>query len=72
MWTSFEIQKVQEMYSKLKDEKIEDVLPPFLVDVVKAEGGMAYENLRYITYIEHCSICSNEHCSIFISYDAYI
>ena len=50
MWTSFEIQKVQEMYSKLKDEKIEDLLPPFLIDVIKAEGGMAYENLRYIIY----------------------
>ena len=50
MWTSFEIQKVQEMYSKLEEEKLEDVLPPFLVDVIKAEGGMAYENLRYALY----------------------
>ena len=48
MWTSFEIQKVQEMYSKLKEEKIEDLLTTDLIDIIKAEGGMAYENLRYI------------------------
>ena len=46
MWTSFEIQKVQDLYINLEKETIEDFLPPFLIDVIKAEGGMAYENLR--------------------------
>ena len=64
MWTSFEIQKVQEMYSKLKEEKIEDLLTTDLIDIIKAEGGMAYENLRYIIYIEHCSFWTNILCYI--------
>ena len=46
MWTSFEIQKVQDLYSNLHEEKIEEFLPKFLIDVIKAEGGTAYENLR--------------------------
>ena len=44
MWTSHEIKLVGEMYAKLAEEKIEDLLPPYLIDVIKAEG--AYQNLR--------------------------
>ena len=65
MWTSFEIQKVKEMYSKLEEEKIEDFLPTDFIDVIKAEGGMAYENLRYALYrLNTVQFVQNEHCSI--------
>ena len=43
MWTSHEIKLIGEMYSKLEEEKIEDFLPSYLIDVIKAEG--AYQNL---------------------------
>ena len=46
MWTSYEIKKVQELYENLEEEKIEDILPSDLINVIKADGGMAYENLR--------------------------
>ena len=46
MWTSYEISKVQELYEKLEDEKIEDILPDYLIAVIKVDGGTAYQNLR--------------------------
>ena len=46
MWTNYEIQCVGDMYAKLKEEKIEDFLPSDLVNLIKAEGGLTYENLR--------------------------
>ena len=46
MWTSYELELVSEMYAKLPDEKLEDLLPTDLINVIKAEGGLAYENLR--------------------------
>ena len=50
MWTTFEVKKVQEMYANLQEESLEDILPSDLIDVIKADGGMAYENLRYIVF----------------------
>ena len=46
MWTSYEIKKVQEMYENLEKETLEDVLPEYLIHVIKIDGGTAYENLR--------------------------
>ena len=50
MWTSFEIEKVQEMYANLEKESLEDFLPPYLIDVITDHGEMAYKNLRYTVY----------------------
>ena len=47
MWTSYEISKVQEMYANLETESLEDILPPYLIDVITDHGEMAYKNLRY-------------------------
>ena len=46
MWTNYEIQCVGDMYAKLKEETLEDFLPSELVNLIKAEGGLTYENLR--------------------------
>ena len=50
MWTSFEIEKVQEMYANLEKESLEDFLPPNLIDVIANHGDMVYQNLRYTVY----------------------
>ena len=46
MWTVFEEKKIQELYSELPDEKLEDWLPAYLIDSIKMEEGKAYFNLR--------------------------
>ena len=46
MWTKYEIQLIGETYAKLKEETLEDILPFDLINVIKAEGGLTYENLR--------------------------
>ena len=51
MWTKNELDKIGEMYSKLPDESLEDFLPSYLIDAVKAEEGKAYENLRKFTHL---------------------
>ena len=51
MWTKFEISKIGELYSKLPDEKLEDVFPSYIIDAIKAEEGRAYFNLRIACYM---------------------
>ena len=53
MWTKFETQFIGKMFANTEDEKIEDLLPSDLINVIKEEGGLAYENLRYT-----CSFCT--------------
>ena len=48
MWTKFEISKIGELYSKLPDEKLEDVFPSYIIDAIKEEEGRAYFNLRAV------------------------
>jgi len=48
MWTKFEISKIGELYSKLPDEKLEDVFPSYIIDTIRAEEGRAYVNLRMV------------------------
>ena len=49
MWTEFEEKKIKELYSELPEEKLEDFLPPYLIDSIKFEEGKAYFNLRNFT-----------------------
>ena len=53
MWTKFETQFIGKMFANTEDEKLEDLLPSNLIDVIKGEGGLAYENLRY-----NCPFCT--------------
>ena len=56
MWTEFEEKKIQELYSELPDEKLEDWLPAYLIDSIKMEEGKAYFNLRNFTKNIRCII----------------
>ena len=47
MWTKYETEFIGKLYSDLDDETLEDLLPSDLIKIVKAEGGLAYQNLRY-------------------------
>ena len=47
MWSKFEKQFIGIIYDELEEETLEDILPLNLIDVIKEEGGVAYENLRY-------------------------
>ena len=47
MWTKFETQFIGKLFANTEDEKLEDLLPSNLIDVIKGEGGLAYKNLRY-------------------------
>ena len=53
MWTKFETQFIGKMFGNTEDKKLEDLLPSNLIDVIKGEGGLAYENLRY-----NCPFCT--------------
>ena len=53
MWTKFETQFIGKIFADTEDEKLEDLLPSNLIDVIKEEGGLAYENLRY-----NCPFCT--------------
>ena len=53
MWTKFETQFIGKMFGNTEGEKLEDLLPSNLIDVIKGEGGLAYENLRY-----NCPFCT--------------
>ena len=53
MWTKFETQFIGKIFANTENEKLEDLLPSNLIDVIKGEGGLAYENLRYI-----CPFCT--------------
>ena len=53
MWTKFETHFIGKMFANTEDEKLEDLLPSNLIDVIKGEGGLAYENLRY-----NCPFCT--------------
>ena len=46
MWTKFESQLIGKLFANTEDEKLEDLLPSDLINVIKEEGGLAYENLR--------------------------
>lgn len=48
MWTSYEIEKVQEMYGNLEKETIEDILPSELINVIQQESDKSYPNLRFV------------------------
>ena len=48
MWSTFEVKKVQQIYEKLPEVSLEDILTPELIAVIKKDGGTAHENLRYI------------------------
>ena len=53
MWTKFETQFIGKIFANTEDEKLEDLLPSNLIDVIKGEDGLAYENLRY-----NCPFCT--------------
>ena len=53
MWTKFENQFIGKLFAYTEDEKLEDLLPSNLIDVIKKEGGLAYKNLRYA-----CTFCT--------------
>ena len=57
MWTKFEEKKIGELYSQLPEEKLEDFLPPYLIDAIKMEEGKAYFNLRNFTKILSVNLC---------------
>ena len=46
MWSKYETQIIGKLYANLEPETLEDILPLDLIDVIKGEGGLTYENLR--------------------------
>ena len=53
MWTSYEIKQVQDMYEKLEEETLEDILPSDLIEIIKEDYGKAYMNIRYTCSFVH-------------------